>query len=144
MSLTTEQELQLAAIVGVNRWELLLTYDTKKRQISTNFPEGCSVVEVSERIGVVVRTFAMTYDLMYGSRSYRANRSFIFPYGEFGDMKVFSVIATEENLKALEWFLRDREDFRSAKKLRAMFPEHFPTQKSKVRRLHDYLFGATQ
>jgi hypothetical protein len=140
VSLTTIQEAQIAAMVGLGRWDLMVTYDPAKRRICTQLPEGGCVTEVREKLGKVVKSFTMRQDLMDGSRSYYCGRTPIYTYENFSDESVFSVTATDDNVKNLMRFLLDREDHKSAKKLRAHFPELFP-RRSRIQQARNYLFG---
>lgn len=141
MQLTTVQEAQIAAMVGLGRWDLVVTYDPAKRRICTQLPEGGCVTEVREKLGKVVKSFTMRHDLTYGGRSYYCGRTPIHTYEDFDDESVFSVTATDDNVKNLMEFLKDREDHKSAKKLRAAFPELFP-KVSRIQQARNYLFGA--
>jgi len=118
---------------GLNRRTLVITYDTINGDIMLNLVEGTSVEDVKQRLGFISRKFVVRYDVSQGGNAYSYDRGAIYPHQNFRDMKVFSVLATWDNVRGLYEFLKDRDDHRAARFLKRKFREAFP-QTSILRR----------
>jgi len=115
---------------GLNRNQVVATYDTTSGEIKAQRVEGSSIEEVEQLLGIVTEVFLARYDPEQHGNVYVYDRGAIYPLQDFRGIKVLSVLASGENgaqnIRNFYEFLKDRGDYKASRRLKEMFSWLFP------------------